>query len=127
MRFLNSPIRIFIFACFVFIVAASGIWLVNQEMKADGVPAIEASIERQLRDLITHSPNLKDLSVGTISGRHVRKGEVSLTGFFIYGAQKNASPVELRVDWKKESTGCEITRVQLVSQDASPQGLWERH
>jgi hypothetical protein len=127
MLFLNSPTRILIFACFVFIVAASGIWLINQEMKADGLPVIEASIDKQLGEIMNNSPNLKDLLIGAKSRRHVRTSRLSVTGFFLYEVRSNASPVELRVDWKKDSSGCEITSVELLSQDASPKLLWAPH
>jgi len=123
--YFNSLKRILVFACVVAALAATLKLFIDHVQDAEGIPAIEVSVEKQFNDLIGQSPNLKDLTLGANTKRYVSKEGDSLTGYFRYDARKSGTPVDLLVYWEKNPTACQITRVESDSTYAPPQILWK--
>lgn len=123
---LNSPKRILVFTVIVLILSLSVIYFTDSSMNADGISGVEANVDKQLGELIAQVPSFKGL---TIAGRtrihYIKHSDLSLTGFFEYDAQKGGLEIQLHVNWVKDSTSCQISKIESLSTSSPPSVLWE--
>ena len=113
--------------CVIFVVGLTLMLFVKHWTDVRGLPAIESSVDRQLGNLVSQSPNLKGLVVGK-KGRVRMVGDTPpFKGEIQYQAQLNGLSVDLFVYWVGDSTNSQITKIESALNNAEPQTLWEQH
>ena len=102
--------------------------IVKHWTDAQGLPAIVSNVDKQLVNLVSQSPSLKDLIVGRRTSVLRMVGDAPpFTGEIQYQAQLNGSSVDLFVYWAGDSTNSQITKIESVLNNAEPKILWEQH
>jgi hypothetical protein len=94
-----------------------------------GMPAIKASVTRQLSEIATQSTKLNSFAIGNISGSKWKGEAASVNGYLIYNADQNGDAKALYVYWHKDLTNCQITKIEAASKYGSEayQVIWEKH
>jgi hypothetical protein len=112
--------------CLIFVVGLTLVLFVKHWTDMRGLPAIEASVDKQLGVLVSQSPNLKGLVVGS-RGRVRMAGDTPpFKGEIQYQAHLNGSSVDLFVSWTGDSTSCQITKIESGSGNAELKIIWEQ-
>ena len=124
LSFLNSPKRIVIFGCVVGLLAFSIIWLTSYIQNAEGLPRVEAAVDRQLSDLVASSSPLKKVEFIRRGHVHTVKSDDQYSGYFEYDARMNGRSAELRVDWVDDKAGCRVTQISSVNNEGETVVLW---
>ena len=116
-----------ILTCLILFVGLTLGFFVKHWTDAQGLPAIESNVDKQLGNLVSQSPNLKGLVVG-------RKGRVRMVGDtppfkgeIQYQAELNGSAVDLFVYWAGDSTNSQITKIESAVNNSEPKIVWEQH
>jgi hypothetical protein len=108
------------------IISLTIVWLIKHSMDVQGLSVIESNVDKQLSSLISQSPNLKGLSVGSRTGARMVGDGPSFTGRIEYQAELSGSSVGLLVYWEGDTNKCQITKIESHSTYSNPQILWER-
>jgi hypothetical protein len=116
-----------ILTCVILIGGLAIVLLSKYCAEVRGFPKIEICVDRQLRYLVSQSPNLKGLVVGRKDGAHIAGDVPPFKGEIQYQAQLNGSSVDLFVYWAGDSTNSQITKIESALNNAEPQTLWEQH
>ncbi len=113
--------------CLIFILLFGGIvvFSISEYMASkDGVRFIELSVDNQLASLVSQSPALQGVLIGSKTRMHVKGNSPPFKGEIDYRAKVNDTWVDLLVYWSGDSTNCNITTIKVARPYSVPEVLW---